>query len=107
MGWECGCGPVRGRDKLGGMYLLAPPAGGAAGALASPEPTCITADQRRVHMVSEAAALAIVAPFMVWLTMQKELPPAARVMSGGIALATVAIDGALLVNYLSSRNDAG
>lgn len=66
---------------------------------------CIPDAQRDVHVVTEAAALLVVAPFMVWLATQRELPPPARVLAGGIAAATVIVDGGLLFRYLSSPQE--
>lgn len=69
---------------------------------------CITEGQRKAHIASEAAALAVVAPFSLWLATRKELPVAARALSGVIGVTTLAIDGVFIARYLkSSTNDAG
>ncbi len=65
------------------------------------EPHCISDEQRATHIIFEAAAILIVTPFLAWLATRRELPPAARALSGGIAVVTVIVDGALLSRYLS------
>lgn len=95
----------RWRDEEGDHYL--PPAPGmpiCAGAKPSwVDPigeVCIDDDQRAMHVTSEAIAVAFVAPFMLYLAWQKELPTWARAVSFGIGVGTLAVDGALLVKYL-------
>jgi hypothetical protein len=63
--------------------------------------TRITEDQRRLHVAGEVAALVVVVPFMTWIAMRKDLPPAARVLGGTIGAATLIVDGLLLSRYLS------
>lgn len=63
----------------------------------------ISAEQRDVHVVFEALAVAVAAPFSFWLATRSYLPTWARVVSGAIGAATVLVDGGLLLSY--SRED--
>ena len=58
---------------------------------------------RQVHVTFEALAVVVAAPFMFYLATRKELPDWARVVSGTIGVATVIVDGGLLVSYLRKR----
>jgi hypothetical protein len=69
---------------------------------------CISETQRRVHIVSEAAALAVVAPFTLWLATRRELPTPVRALSGAIGVTTLVVDGLLLTRFLNhSPKSAG
>ena len=68
--------------------------------------TCITESQRNLHVTTEALALAVVAPFMFYLSAQRELPTWARAASFGIGAGTLVIDGALLWSYLRQERPA-
>ena len=65
---------------------------------------CISENQRSVHVVGEAAALVLVAPFMVWIAARRELPVGARLLGLGIAAGTLIVDGGLLIRWWSARN---
>lgn len=62
---------------------------------------CISEAQRRVHIVAETAALAVVAPFTVWLATRKELPVGVRALSAAIGATTLVVDGLLLDRFLN------
>lgn len=62
---------------------------------------CITEPQRRAHIASEAAALAVVVPFTLWLATRRELPVAARALSAAIGATSLVIDGVFLARYLT------
>ena len=66
-------------------------------------PTCIPDDQREVHVVTESIAVFAVAPFMFWLSAQKELPDWARGVSFVVGAGTVAVDGWLLWRYVTGK----
>lgn len=71
---------------------------------------CITEPQRRAHIASEAVALAVVAPFTLWLATRRELPVAARALSGVIGATTLVVDGVFIARYLkgsTSTNASG
>lgn len=61
--------------------------------------TLIPAGQRRLHVASEAAALLVAAPFLGYVATRKELPGWVRLGSGVLAVATLVIDGYLLVQW--------
>ena len=69
--------------------------------------TCITDDQRELHVASEAVAVFAVTPFMFWLAAQKSLPDWARGASLVIGAGTLAVDGYLLWQYARSGKTAG
>lgn len=69
---------------------------------------CISAAQRNVHVMSEAAAVLVAAPFSFWLAAQPTLPQWARVLSATIGAGTLLVDGGLLLSYLKKEsNNAG
>lgn len=65
----------------------------------SPSMTLVPAGQRNLHVASEAAALAVAVPFLGYVATRKELPGWVRAGSGALAVATLAIDGYLLVQW--------
>jgi hypothetical protein len=67
----------------------------------------VSEKQKTVHQVSEAVAVFLVTPFMIWLATREELPDWARVTSGAVALGTLAVDGWLLCRYSSGRTANG
>ena len=60
----------------------------------------ITENQRRAHIATELAALAVVMPFSFWLAGRRELPIAARVLSGAIGVGTLVVDGIFIARYV-------
>lgn len=68
---------------------------------------CISTAQRNAHVAAELVAVVAVAPFMFWLALasRSRLSPEARAAAGAIGVATLLVDGALLVSYLS-RHDS-
>lgn len=66
----------------------------------SPGGTCISAEQRRVHVVAEALAVVLVAPLLGYVATRPELPDWARVGAGAAAVGTLLVDGWLLSRYL-------
>jgi hypothetical protein len=64
---------------------------------------CIDDSQRRLHVTSEAIAVAFVTPFMLYLAWQRALPAWARAVSFGIAVGTLAVDGSLLWRYATGK----
>lgn len=62
--------------------------------------TCITEQQRQVHVVSELVALVFVAPLLGYVATRRELPDWARYGVGAAALGTLLVDGWLLRRYL-------
>jgi hypothetical protein len=60
---------------------------------------CIPETQKRSHVFWETAALIVQVPFMVYLAAQPGLAPWARILAGGIAGATLVVDGSLLNRY--------
>jgi len=61
---------------------------------------CISETQRKVHIGGEVAALALVVPFMAYLTTRKQLPTWARAGAGTIGAISLLLDGYLLVRFL-------
>jgi hypothetical protein len=59
--------------------------------------------QWRVHVISETLAVLIVVPFSVYVASRKQLPAWARVVAGGIGVATLLVDGYLLTRNLRRR----
>ena len=59
--------------------------------------------QRQVHIVSEAAAVSLVAPFLWWASYQTD-NPIARSGLRGVSLATWLVDAPLLFQW--SRGDS-
>ena len=66
---------------------------------ASPQLVTIPAPQRRLHIVSEWAALLVAVPALTWIATNPEVPRSARTVAGGLAVATLIIDGALLLRW--------
>ncbi len=60
----------------------------------------ISARQQRVHVVSEAAAVLLVVPFLGLVAAQKELPTWMRIGVGALAVTTLALDGYLLIQWM-------
>ncbi len=67
---------------------------------------CITENQRRAHIATELAALAVVMPFSFWLAGRRELPIAARVLSGAIGVGTLVVDGIFIARYVQLSKSA-
>lgn len=67
---------------------------------------CITENQRRAHIATELAALAVVMPFSFWLAGRRELPVAARVLSGAIGVGTLVVDGIFIARYVQLSKSA-
>lgn len=70
--------------------------------VASREQLCVSPEQRRLHVATEALAVLGIAPFLLWLaTRDRALTPAERaglwVLFGG----TLIVDGTLLYGWLS------
>ncbi len=61
---------------------------------------CITENQRKAHSATELAALAVVMPFSFWLAGRRELPIAARALSGAIGVVTLVVDGIFIARYV-------
>jgi len=61
---------------------------------------CIDQRQRNLHVLSEGAAIVILAPFLAWCALRRDLPPGARAVAGAAAVATVLVDGYLLMRFL-------
>ena len=57
-------------------------------------------NQRKLHMVTEFAALTIVTPFMFLLAANQKLPAATRVAAGAVGAGTLIVDGVLLYSWL-------
>lgn len=64
---------------------------------------CIPEQQRQVHVVTEAIAVLVVAPFLFYLTAQRSLPPWARAVSFGVGVGTLLVDGSLLLRNLQRQ----
>lgn len=64
---------------------------------------CISQAQRDRHVFWETAALVVVVPFSLFLAFNPALAPWARLLAGGIAGATVVVDGGLLRQYRRAR----
>lgn len=64
--------------------------------------TCISPRQRDVHVVSEALALAVVAPFMVYVAVTAR-DPSVRAAAAAVAVGTVLVDGWLLYRFTSGN----
>lgn len=60
----------------------------------------ISQSQRRLHILSEAAAVTLVAPFMFYVATRKELPSWARFAAAAIGVGTIVVDGYLLAKYV-------
>lgn len=62
----------------------------------------ISKEQRNVHVTTEAFAVAVAAPFSLWLALSPAvaLPTWARYLSGFIGVGTLVVDGGLLLSYL-------
>ena len=67
---------------------------------------CITENQRRAHIATELAALAVVMPFSFWLAGRRELPMAARALSGAIGVGTLVVDGIFIARYVQLSRSA-
>lgn len=68
----------------------------------------ISPEQVGVHKTSEAAAVFLGIPFMLWLAMQKDLPPWARWGAFAFAAGTLYVDGGLLHTWkLKEKGEAG
>jgi hypothetical protein len=63
----------------------------------------ISSEQRTKHVVFEAAALLVAAPFSFWLAGQRYLPMWARVLAGVTGVVTVYVDGSLLWSFLTEK----
>lgn len=63
----------------------------------------ISKRQRDVHVTFEALAVVVAAPFSIWLATQKTLPDWARMLSGTIGVATLIVDGGLLLSYIRKQ----
>ena len=63
----------------------------------------ISKTQRNVHVFFEAGAVLIAAPFSFYIASQKSLPMWARYTSGAIGLATLVVDGGLLLSYARKK----
>lgn len=68
--------------------------------------TCIPPRQRDLHVATEAIALVVVAPFMLWLSRRRELEPWARRTALTIGVGTLLIDGYLLSRYVARNGNA-
>ncbi len=64
-----------------------------------PGAVCISDARRKLHRTTELIAVFAVAPFMIWLSTNKRLPPWARVASGAIGVGTLLVDGYLALRY--------
>lgn len=60
---------------------------------------CIADTQARVHASSEAVAVAVMAPFMLWLSTQENLTPTTRKLLVAGAVSSIFVDGILLWQY--------
>ncbi|KKN30581.1 hypothetical protein LCGC14_0832450 [marine sediment metagenome] len=67
---------------------------------------CITENQRKAHIATELAALAVVMPFSFWLAGRRELPIAARALSGAIGVVTLVVDGIFIARYVQLSKSA-
>lgn len=63
---------------------------------------CIPPAQRTVHVVSEAIAVFVGVPFLLWAATTSS-SPAARAGLRTMAVATIAIDGGLLLTWLMKK----
>jgi hypothetical protein len=63
--------------------------------------------QRRVHIASELAAVAIVAPLALTLAWRDGLPGPLRVAFLAVGLGTLAIDGWLALRWIDGRSNDG
>lgn len=69
------------------------------------ELTCITEQQRRVHVAAETVALLAVAPLLLWVATQRQLPDWARMGAGVAGVGTLLVDGWLLSKYLEKAQN--
>lgn len=61
---------------------------------------CISETQRKVHVVSEALALVVGVPMLLWIgTRKRELTSLEKAGLLTLALGTVVVDGALLAKW--------
>ena len=56
--------------------------------------------QRKLHMVTEFAALTVVTPFMFLLAANSKLPASTRIAAGAVGSCTLIVDGVLLYSWL-------
>lgn len=77
----------------------------AVGAAGGRKPVCISKAQRNVHVAFEALAVLLVAPFNFWLATRPELPKAARGFAATCGVATLLVDGGLLISYVKQKNE--
>lgn len=65
---------------------------------------CVSPEQRRLHVATEALAVFAVTPFMIWLaTRQRELSKVERAGIWAILAGTLIVDGTLLYRWLSGN----
>ena len=70
--------------------------------------TNISAAQRRVHVSSEALAVLVVAPFLLYAaTRERQLTPVEKGLLVTAAIGTFVVDGWLLSRYAQSAQAAG
>lgn len=70
--------------------------------VAGDEPICIGEGQHTVHVVSEAAAVFLGIPFLLWAATTSS-SPLARAGLRTMAAATLVIDGGLLLHWLTRK----